>query len=332
MYVIITPLVGAKRGRLQTTQQCGSLFCIMKGSIQMYQINTVSLLLFSFLFISGCEGGKGKGDEHQTSTDKSAMPEKRIIRFGLYASDSPGLEFKKFNPLLKYFETQLKTIDENIEIKFQAYADYDLCIEAITSGECDFVRTGPASYILAQKMNPDIRLLAMEHSKNKTIFKGVIVAADGGPIQKLKDIRGKTFAFGDKNSTIGRYLSQAVLVKEKIYAKDLKSYQYLGRHDLVAKSVISGTHDVGSIKESTFNRYKKKLRVIHEFDNITKPWIASAQLDQKLFLKLQEILVNLNKPELLKIIKKSGFKIATDADYNFVREQMVVAKSFAQGQ
>lgn len=74
----------------------------------------------------------------------------------------------------------------------------------------------------------------------------------------FSQLRGQTFAFGDERSTIGRYLSQLLLVQHGIRADELLSYEYLGRHDRVGTAVGAGQFDAGALKESTFRKLKKK--------------------------------------------------------------------------
>jgi len=144
------------------------------------------------------------------------------------------------------------------------------------------------------------------------------------------DLKGKKIAFGDKNSTIGRYLVQADLVKAGVFASDLHSFKYLGRHDLVAKSVQLGDFDAGSIKMGTFLKYnkEKRLRIIHSFDNVTKPWIARGGLAPETFSAIQQSLLGIKDHQVLKELKISGFLPTSDTEYDFVRKGIEEAKSF----
>ncbi len=294
----------------------------------MFRASIIHIFLFLSILIAGCSDDNKLDNKFRQNNEIAVPSTKRVLRFGLYATDNPSEHLKRYTPLLQYIQEQLNLTGKNIVVKFQGYSNYAMVIEAISSGKCDFSRTGPASYILAKQRNPNIRLIAMEHINNKTTFKGMIITHIDSPIQTLDDLRGATFAFGDRNSTIGRYLSQAELVRAGIYTNDLKSYDYLGRHDLIAKSVIRRQYDTGAIKESTFHKYKTELRVIHEFTNITKPWIASAELENELFLKLQHILITIDDASLMEILRKTGFRLSIDADYDFVRSGMKLSEKF----
>jgi len=211
----------------------------------------------------------------------------------------------------------------------EIFRTYEEGIDAIAKGSVDFVRFGPASYITAQNRNQNIELLAMEVDEDRgKWFDGVIVVRKDSKIQTLSDLHGCKFAFGDKNSTIGRYLVQDILAKAGIYAHHLKKYAYLGSHDAVAEAVIEGKFDAGAVKESTYERYKKDLRKIAIFSNVTKPWIARAGLSRTVCASLQRVLLNIQDPNSLKPIKVGGFAEPDDEAYDYVRDRMEWSKAF----
>ncbi len=251
------------------------------------------------------------------------------LDFGLYQSDKATVMYTRFAPVIDRIQKDAeRLIDRPLDIHIEIFPSYDEAIEALVAGEVDFVRFGPASYITAKARNPAIELIAMEEEEGQKRFKGMIVVAKGSSVRTLADLRGKRFAFGDANSTIGRYLVQAELAKAGIHAPDLEKYDFLDRHDKVARAVELGDYDAGAIKESTYEEYAKRLRVVHTFDNVTKPWVARAALDQALVLALRASLLALTDPAALNALKVSGFAVASDADYELVRAGMTQAAAF----
>ena len=252
--------------------------------------------------------------------------------FGVYTSDKPTTMFNKFNPILSHVAKQMAQNGFPVDFRIKIYPSYLKGIEALVNGECDFSRFGPASYIIAKEKEKKIRLLVMEHKKKKKNFKGIFIAARNSAIRSIHDLKGKSFAFGNKYSTIGRYLSQAELIKVGIKASDLSRYKYLGRHDKVALAVANGLYDAGVVKENTFNKYAKPrgLKNIGQFLNVTKPWVVRAGLNDGTFGALQSIFLDLVDKDVLKFLKQHGFLKAVDADYNFVREGMKLSEAFDQ--
>ena len=145
-------------------------------------------------------------------------------------------------------------------------------------------------------------------------------------IETLADLKGKTFAFGDKRSTIGRYLAQLHLLRHDVKAHDLAHSEYLGRHDAVGAAVGAGRFDAGALKESTFKKLVADgvpIRAIARFPNVTKPWIARGGLPDEVRDLLREALLSVDDPKAMTAPKKDRFVEGSDEDYAFIREAMV---------
>ena len=127
------------------------------------------------------------------------------LTFGVYQSDKATVMYKMFFPVIQYIQSDLKRrLGRPVDIQLRIFRSYDEGIESLVAGKVDFVRFGPASYITAKGRNNRIKLLAMEHKSGKKRFKGLIIVAVDSPIRSLTDLKGHSFAFGDRNSTIGR--------------------------------------------------------------------------------------------------------------------------------
>jgi phosphonate transport system substrate-binding protein len=215
-------------------------------------------------------------------------------------------------------------------INLTVYKTYDECLDKFVAGEVDFVRFGPASYVLAKQRNAAVQLLVTEHEDGLKRCEGIIAVRTDSPVKCLGDLRGRSFAFGDENSTIGRYLSQALLVSAGIHAEDLKGFRYLDRHDKVFKAVEVGDYEAGAMHIATFQdlNEKKQLREIARFDNVGKPWVARAGLDPALVDALRQSLLTMTSEEPLKALKVHGFMKTSDEDFKLVRDGMKKAEAF----
>ena len=248
------------------------------------------------------------------------------LTFGIYTSDKPTTMVTTFRPILNELEHKLSILlSEPVSIKMHVAKDYDQGIKDLVNGNVDFARMGPASYIISKKQNPEIELLVMENQKGKKTFYGVICVQKDSSIEQISQLKNHSFAFGNKNSTIGRYLSQLLLAEHGIYADQLSHFEYLERHDRVGTAVGAGFFDAGALKESTFNKLRDKgvkIKELVRFPNVTKPWIASHTLNEEIRLALRQSLLEIDSPEVLKKLKKDGFLPAKDSDYNLIRESL----------
>jgi phosphonate transport system substrate-binding protein len=251
------------------------------------------------------------------------------LSFGVYQSDKATDMYRKFIPLIEAIQGDLELrLGRPTDIEMQIFKTYEDGIEALAKGKVDFVRFGPSPYILAKRKNPGLELLAMELEEGKKSFHGCVVVPRASKIQKLSDLRGKSFAFGDKNSTIGRFLVQELMLNEGLHARDLGRYEYLDRHDKVAAAVLAGDFDAGSVKESNFEESKGALRALVKFENVTKPWVARSGLDADVVAGLRAGLLDMKDSAALKSLKVSGFAPTSDAEYLEVQKSMAAAEAF----
>lgn len=253
------------------------------------------------------------------------------LTLGVYSFKRPTdvvRDFVAATDELAYLLT--KECGKPVMVNLRVFKTYDEALDRFVAGEVDLVRFGPASYVLAHARNPQVQLLVAEQEDNKKRCKGVIAVRKDSPVQTLTDLKGRSFAFGDENSTIGRYLSQAELVAAGIHATDLKEYRYLDRHDKVFKAVEVGDFDAGAMHIATFEdlNEKKQLREIARFDNVGKPWVARAGLDEQMVAALRKALLAMTKEEPLKALKVHGFLPTTDADFQLVRDGMKRSEAF----
>jgi phosphonate transport system substrate-binding protein len=246
------------------------------------------------------------------------------LNFGVYTADKPSAVVRQFRPVLKAIEASMSDQrGEPVRIRMQVAKSYDEGLRHLVDGRVDFARFGPASYIAAKDLNPGLSIIAAEAKKGRKTFNGVICVRDDGDILTIGDIKGRRFAFGNESSTIGRYLAQQFLMEHGIHAADLGEYAYLDRHDSVGAAVAAGSYDAGALKESTFKKLKgqgKPLHALAGFPNVTKPWIARAGLDAAVAAQLRRALLDMQDPQAFKALKKDGFVMADDRDYDRIRQ------------
>lgn len=254
------------------------------------------------------------------------------LRFGAYTADKPTEVVKQFKPILDYIAQDMTArLGEPVTIRIVIAKNYQKGIENLATGVVDISRFGPASYVTAKQMEPDIGILAMETKKGKKTFKGIIAVREDSDISSVVDLKGRSFAFGDPLSTIGRYLAQDYLMKAGIKSVDLDGFEYLYRHDRVGTAVGQGSFDAGALKSSTFKKLVQKqvpIRSLAEFDNVTKPWLHRAGLDGSVVEALKAVFLAIDDPEVLESFSKSGFVAGSDQDFQIIRDAMARAEYF----
>jgi phosphonate transport system substrate-binding protein len=253
-----------------------------------------------------------------------AASAKVSLVFGTYSPDKPSAMVTQLRPSLNEIAAAMTDIlNEEVEIRMEVVRSYDDGVALIIDGTVDFMRLGPASYVRAKAENPGLGVLAMENKNGAKEFNGIIAVHTDSDITDVSQLRGRSFAFGSKRSTLGRYFSQLYLMRNGIHARDLESYEYLGRHDKVGRAVGSGLFDAGALEETTFGKLVAKgvpIRALAKFSNSTRPWVSRAGLDPRLEGALRQAMLSLVDSQALKALRFDGFFEGSDADYEKTRE------------
>lgn len=256
------------------------------------------------------------------------------VTLGVYSFKQPTEVVRDFAAATDELGVAMtRELGRPVAVHLRVFKTYDECLDKFVAGDVDLVRFGPASYVLAKARNPKVQLLVAEQEDGKKRCHGVIAVRNDSPVRSLAELKGKKFAFGDENSTIGRYLSQAELVKQGVYGNDLAEFRYLDRHDKVFKAVEVGDYDAGAMHIATFedlNGDKVRLREIARFENVGKPWVARAGLDEALVVALRRSLLGMTSEAPLKALKVHGFSPTTDDDFKLVRTGMKISETFVR--
>jgi phosphonate transport system substrate-binding protein len=142
------------------------------------------------------------------------------------------------------------------------------------------------------------------------------------------DLRGRSFAFTDRESTSGFVYPSLMLKKAGIDPeKDFSITFFLEKHDKVCDSVASRSIDAGSVSstamEGAILRNGDLFRVIAESAPIPRNAVVSSpHLPEELRARIQEVLsvasthpIFTESPSILR-----GFTIKDDSFYDIVRE------------
>ena len=99
-----------------------------------------------------------------------------------------------------------------IPMDVKLYADYDLQNEALMNGEIEIAWNSPLAWLDAQKRaRGTCRAIAMRDTDRDRVSH-FIVATDAG-IESIEDLKGKTIAFGAKDSPQARLIPQGLLLR-----------------------------------------------------------------------------------------------------------------------
>lgn len=236
----------------------------------------------------------------------------------------PAVELHKaFKPIADYVSRKLgKPVD------LQFGKSYEDTAEKVANGTFDFSFMGPNTYA---KYAPQYKLKALVQIVNngKGNFRGVIVVKKGSPIRSLKDLKGKSFAFGDRNSTLTHVVPLYMMVQQNVHLRDLKKFAFLpGTHDNLALNVSRGTFDATGMMPDIAARFPD-LEVIAQSPAVPEHvFAASGSMDAATFTAIQNALLSMDLP-LMKGIKGAvtGMRKVDDKEFDELRNILKVAEN-----
>jgi phosphonate transport system substrate-binding protein len=214
--------------------------------------------------------------------------------------------------------------------------NYNATVEALGNDTLDFAYLGGLTYIKAHARYGIVPIVQREADRE---FHSLFVAQSGSPIQSLQDLKGRTFAFGDINSTSGHLMPFEALRRAGIDAsKDLKS-RYTGSHPATVKAVEAGAVEAGALDESVYQAMLKdakldgaKVRVFFTTPPfVDYVWVARKQVDATVRDKFGEAFLALQQgrdDRILTILRGSKFVRATDDQYDMLRRVATDLKLF----
>jgi len=250
---------------------------------------------------------------------QTSAPENTEIRLGSVAMDIPAEMYRRLAPLTKYLSQTLKR-----PVTLKLSPDMSAAINDVSNGNVELAYLTPVAYLKAHEKG-NAQLVAKMLTNKKATFQLVIVVREDSPIRRVQDLRGKTFAFGDKAAILQR----AVVVGAGMPLEKLGEYKFIGHYDNIAKSVANHEFDAGILKDTTASDWKHRgLRVLHSSSPLP-PYniVASSKLDTRLVKQIRQAFLALSdkNPAHRKVIKAlddeyDGFAPARDADYDVVRK------------
>ncbi len=259
------------------------------------------------------------------------------LKVGIIPFEDVDAITKAFQPYSTYLGKKSGRPDGQVFVT----PSYAGVLQALQADQIDCAYLNPLSYVLAtqqfagtpQKLVP----IAMPYFHGSLTYKGVIFVRADSNIHSLQDLKGRSFAFGDRTSTSSFLYPAGMLKKAGIDPeKDLKPVNISGTAGVLA--VFNKRADAGAIYEggiaNAFTEASTKtvdqakvaqFRILATTDPIPNGmFVARGDLDPATLDKLKAALANINTdPDgqaALKTIPWDKMVAADDTIFNPVRE------------
>lgn len=145
-----------------------------------------------------------------------------------------------YRPLADYLATALGR-----SVKLRTVDTWEGLAKSLASGETDMALMGPWGYVLANHQ-AGAEAIATILYQGKPEYFAIMVTNPKSGIKSIDDLKGKTFAFGDKGSTSGYLIPNHEFQKRGIDPEKYFSKVIHTKHQAVETQVTRGELDAGA--------------------------------------------------------------------------------------
>jgi len=251
----------------------------------------------------------------------------QTLKVSAIPDESPTELLRKFKPLGAYLGKEL-----GMKIDWTPVNDYPAVVEGLAGKKLDLAWLGGFTFVQARLRTGNAIPIAQRVEDEKFISYYIVPGASA--VKSLRDLKGKTFAFGSPSSTSGHLMPRFFLLKEGINPdKDFARIAFSGAHDATVAFVASGRAEAGVLNSSVYDRLIEKgdanakaVRILAK----TPPyydynWTVRGDLDPALVKKLTDAFLKLDAKnpvhkEILDLQRATRFIATKPENYKGIEE------------
>lgn len=238
-----------------------------------------------------------------------------------------------------------KDLEQELGVKVEEIqaSDYNAIIEALRTGKADAAYIGALAIAYANERAEavPVAMKAPDGDKAKAVYHSLLITSSkNDDINSIEDIKGKSIAFVDPESTSGNLFPMYDIIKafpdENLTSDDLhtngkffSATSYSGKHQAGLQAVIKGDVDVVPISDQILaseiengNANEEDVKIIHTSDAIpAEGFVVSKTVSDDVKNQFQQFLLSYDNSDYFeKVIKvpNARFVEATIDDYQIV--------------
>ena len=168
----------------------------------------------------------------------------RIVRFGILSGENEADRVARYTPFQEYLEKTL-----GVEVEIFTAGNYDGVIQALAAGQIEFSFLGSSAYAAAYSETEGavVPLLTSVQDDDSTGYFGVIVVRCDSGLKSVDDLKGKTLAFADPDSTSGYNVPYYNLVQQGYVPEEFfAAIPFSGSHEAGVAGVVNGQFDAAA--------------------------------------------------------------------------------------
>lgn len=208
-------------------------------------------------------------------------------------------------------------------------SDYNAIIEALRTGKADMAYMGANAIALGHERANIVPIVmkAEDGDPEKAVYRSVLITSSANEdINTIKDIKGRTIAFVDPDSTSGNLVPSSEIITafpeesldmDKLHTNDVffEAVSYSGSHQAGLQAVVRGDVEIVPISDQILaseiangNVAESDVKVIHESGTIpAEAMVVSADVTEETREMLTKFLVEYdNEAYFTDVIKKDN--------------------------
>lgn len=208
-------------------------------------------------------------------------------------------------------------------------SDYNAIIEALRTGKADMAYMGANAIALGHERANIVPIVmkAEDGDPEKAVYRSVLITSSANEdINTIKDIKGRTIAFVDPDSTSGNLVPSSEIITafpeesldmDKLHTNDVffEAASYSGSHQAGLQAVVRGDVEIVPISDQILaseiangNVAESDVKVIHESGTIpAEAMVVSADVTEETRDMLTKFLVEYdNEAYFTDVIKKDN--------------------------
>lgn len=172
----------------------------------------------------------------------------------------PDQEISALNENMENMAKYLKE-KTGMEVEYVATVDYASLVTSFERGDINLAWFGGLTGVQAMNLVEGSEAIAQRPRDEK--FHSVFIAQKDLPIEKLEDLKGKSFTFGSESSTSGHLMPRYYITEAGVNPdSDFDGLpNYSGSHDKTYSLVESGAFQTGALNEAVWEKALEEKKV-----------------------------------------------------------------------
>lgn len=252
-----------------------------------------------------------------------------ILFMGVASSEKASRVFSQYHELARLVAEPLNQNGMRGDVKLRIFTTPEELCDALRSGQIHFAPLHPAVYLEQAATLADVHLFAAETFDGSLTAHGVLVTPTSVSIRTLTQVKGRALGLGPEGDPLLDFAARAALFQNGIRKSDLNLIKHLEHSDELEELCLVGRYQVAALPASIVKPGDKTYRILAEIQAPGRVWVLNDTLYPVLKQAIQNTLLQLNDPSILKNLGIEGLAPARHEDLLFFIPTLKKAQAFS---